>query len=95
MLKDFRHLREGGIAAAAAPSRPPFSFPIPLCLFGVRTGCRVIYKYALDQMPREQVPELYRDFIGFEKRHGSVQGIEEVRERGRRRRRRASCMSSY
>ncbi|CAN0555836.1 unnamed protein product, partial [Ectocarpus sp. 12 AP-2014] len=38
---------------------------------------RVIYKYALDQMPREQVPELYRDFIGFEKRHGSVQGIEE------------------
>lgn len=38
----------------------------------------VIYKYALDQMPREQVPELYRDFIGFEKRHGSVQGIEEV-----------------
>ena len=40
---------------------------------------RVIYKYALDQMPREQVPELYRDFIGFEKRHGSVQGIEEVR----------------
>lgn len=38
----------------------------------------MIYKYALDQMPREQVPELYRDFIGFEKRHGSVQGIEEV-----------------
>lgn len=29
-------------------------------------------------MPREQVPDLYRDFIGFEKRHGSVQGIEEV-----------------
>ncbi|CAM9184148.1 unnamed protein product [Ascophyllum nodosum] len=39
---------------------------------------RVIYKFALDQMPREQVPELYRDFIGFEKRHGSVKGIEEV-----------------
>lgn len=31
-------------------------------------------------MPREQVPELYRDFIGFEKRHGSVEGIEEVRK---------------
>lgn len=43
----------------------------------------MIYKYALDQMPREQVPELYRDFIGFEKRHGSVQGIEEVRKRTR------------
>ncbi|CAN0448101.1 unnamed protein product, partial [Discosporangium mesarthrocarpum] len=39
---------------------------------------RVIYKYALDQMPREQVPELYQDFVGFEKRHGSVKGIEEV-----------------
>eukprot|EP00752_Nemacystus_decipiens_P007357 g6579.t1 len=45
---------------------------------------RVIYKYALDQMPREQVPELYRDFIGFEKRHGSVQGIEEVIMNNRR-----------
>lgn len=33
-------------------------------------------------MPREQVPELYRDFIGFEKRHGSVEGIEEVRREG-------------
>lgn len=45
----------------------------------------MIYKYALDQMPREQVPELYRDFIGFEKRHGSVQGIEEVRRLAARR----------
>ncbi|CAN0371248.1 unnamed protein product [Hapterophycus canaliculatus] len=35
-------------------------------------------------MPREQVPELYRDFIGFEKRHGSVQGIEEVIMNNRR-----------
>eukprot|EP00953_Heterococcus_sp_UTEX-ZZ885_P016071 9059-Heterococcus_DN1.PRE.1 len=39
---------------------------------------RVIYKYALDQMPRESVPDLYREFTSFEKRHGSIEGIEEV-----------------
>ena len=51
---------------------------IPKHVLVVSRRPSVIYKFALDQMPREQVPELYRDFIGFEKRHGSVKGIEEV-----------------
>jgi crooked neck len=39
---------------------------------------RVIYKYALDKLGREQMPELYTNFIAFEKKHGNREGIEEV-----------------
>lgn len=39
---------------------------------------RVIYKYALSDMSKEQAPELYRKFISFEKKHGTVEGIEDV-----------------
>jgi len=39
---------------------------------------RAIYKYALDQLGREKMPELYQEFITFEKKHGSKDGIEEV-----------------
>ncbi|KAG5185208.1 hypothetical protein JKP88DRAFT_207999 [Tribonema minus] len=39
---------------------------------------RVIYKYALDQMPRDLVPDLYREFAGFEKRRGTPSGIEDA-----------------
>ncbi|CAM9890472.1 unnamed protein product, partial [Phaeothamnion confervicola] len=39
---------------------------------------RVIYKYALDQGTREQMPELHRAFVAFEKRHGGVGDIEEA-----------------
>ncbi|CAM9158886.1 unnamed protein product [Heterosigma akashiwo] len=39
---------------------------------------RTIYKFALDQMRREEVPELYQAFLSFEKQHGNREGIEEV-----------------
>lgn len=39
---------------------------------------RVIYKYALDNMPRDAVPELYREFVTFEKKHGDREAIEDV-----------------
>lgn len=39
---------------------------------------RAIYKYALDKLGREKMPELYQQFIAFEKKHGSKEGIEDV-----------------
>lgn len=35
-------------------------------------------RYALDKLGREQMPELYTNFIAFEKKHGNREGIEEV-----------------
>eukprot|EP00953_Heterococcus_sp_UTEX-ZZ885_P016069 9058-Heterococcus_DN1.PRE.1 len=63
---------------------PLLLLPLLLLLLQFEERCkefdraRVIYKYALDQMPRESVPDLYREFTSFEKRHGSIEGIEEV-----------------
>ena len=39
---------------------------------------RVIFKYALSQIPPEESKELQAEFIAFEKRHGSRDGIEEA-----------------
>eukprot|EP01155_Anaeramoeba_flamelloides_P046719 Anaeramoba_flamelloidesc39907_g1_i1.p1 GENE.c39907_g1_i1~~c39907_g1_i1.p1 ORF type:complete len:374 (+),score=80.80 c39907_g1_i1:2-1123(+) len=39
---------------------------------------RVLYKYALDNLPRSEANHLYRLFIGFEKKHGTKETIEEV-----------------
>jgi len=39
---------------------------------------RAIYKYALDNIPRDKAQELYKMFISFEKQHGDRQGIEDV-----------------
>lgn len=33
-------------------------------------------QYALDTMPREKIPELYADFVQFEKKHGDRAAIE-------------------
>jgi crooked neck len=45
---------------------------------GEHERCRVVYKYALDRLGREEMPELYRNFIAFEKKHGSKEGIEDA-----------------
>ena len=39
---------------------------------------RVIYKYALDRIPKAEAGELYKEFITFEKQHGSRTGIDDV-----------------
>lgn len=45
---------------------------------GEMERCRHIYKFALDKIPKEEAKELYREFIAFEKQHGSREGIEDV-----------------
>ena len=39
---------------------------------------RVIYKYALDKLNKEQHENLYKQFTLFEKRYGDRAGIEEI-----------------
>lgn len=39
---------------------------------------RAIYKFALDQLPKEEAPQLYNAFITFEKQHGDKSRIEDV-----------------
>lgn len=39
---------------------------------------RVIYKYALDHIPKQHAQELYRMFTTFEKQHGDRSAIEDV-----------------
>jgi hypothetical protein len=39
---------------------------------------RMIYKYALDHIPKAQATQLYRRFVTFEKQHGDRDGIEDV-----------------
>ena len=39
---------------------------------------RVIYKYALDHIPKGQAEDLYRKFVQFEKQYGDREGIEDV-----------------
>lgn len=39
---------------------------------------RVIYKYALDHIPKQHAQELYRMFTSFEKQHGDRSAIEDV-----------------
>ena len=39
---------------------------------------RVIYKYALDHIPKEQCQELYKQYTIHEKKYGDRQGIEDV-----------------
>ena len=45
---------------------------------GEMERCRHIYKFALEKIPKEEAKELYREFIAFEKQHGSREGIEDV-----------------
>uniref|UniRef100_A0A8C1JB10 Crooked neck-like protein 1 n=1 Tax=Cyprinus carpio TaxID=7962 RepID=A0A8C1JB10_CYPCA len=39
---------------------------------------RVIYKYALDRIPKQQAQELFKNYTVFEKRFGDRRGIEDV-----------------
>eukprot|EP01041_Mallomonas_annulata_P006973 gene6973-14171_t len=39
---------------------------------------RVIFKFALSQLSQDSAPELYQEFLSFEKRHGTRGGIEEA-----------------
>lgn len=39
---------------------------------------RVIYKYALDKLPKGQAENLYNVYTQFEKQHGGKEGIEDV-----------------
>jgi crooked neck len=39
---------------------------------------RVIYKYALENLPKSEAQELYKTYISFEKQHGDREGIEDV-----------------
>lgn len=45
---------------------------------------RAIYKYALDNVPKKQAEELYKEYMHFEKKHGNKQEIEDVILRKRR-----------
>lgn len=38
----------------------------------------MIYKYALDHIPKAEAQELYKRFIAFEKQSGSREAIEDV-----------------
>ena len=39
---------------------------------------RAIYKFALDNLPKEQAEVVYKEFMRFEKMHGDREGIENV-----------------
>lgn len=39
---------------------------------------RVIYKYALDRIPKQQAQELFKNYTMFEKKFGDRRGIEDV-----------------
>lgn len=39
---------------------------------------RVIYKYALDKIPKNQAQELFKNYTMFEKKFGDRRGIEDV-----------------
>lgn len=39
---------------------------------------RVIYKYALDRIPKHQAQELFKNYTMFEKKFGDRRGIEDV-----------------
>jgi len=45
---------------------------------------RVIYKYALDHLPKGQTDNLYKEYAAFEKQYGDREGIESVVEAKRR-----------
>lgn len=38
----------------------------------------VIYKYALDRLPKDKTEKLFQEFSNYEKKHGSREGIESV-----------------
>lgn len=38
----------------------------------------MIYKYALDRIPKQQAQELFKNYTVFEKRFGDRRGIEDV-----------------
>ena len=44
-------------------------------LFG-RRRARAIYAYAAQSLGREAAPELHKQYLAFEKKHGSVSSIE-------------------
>lgn len=39
---------------------------------------RIVYKYALDRIPKQQAQELFKNYTVFEKRFGDRRGIEDV-----------------
>jgi len=39
---------------------------------------RVIYKYALDHLPKDKTKNLYKEYTQFEKQFGQKDGIEDV-----------------
>lgn len=39
---------------------------------------RVIYKYALDRIPKQQAQELFKNYTIFEKKYGDRRGIEDI-----------------
>lgn len=49
---------------------------VPLLLQFERV--RVIYKYALDRIPKHQAQELFKFYTMFEKKFGDRRGIEDV-----------------
>lgn len=40
--------------------------------------CRVIYKYAIDSLPKEKQEEIFKNFSQFEKRFGSRASVEDI-----------------
>lgn len=51
----------------------PFPFLLPQF-----ERVRVIYKYALDRIPKQQAQELFKFYTMFEKKFGDRRGIEDV-----------------
>lgn len=54
-----------------------FLLTCSLCVFQFER-VRVIYKYALDRIPKQQAQELFKNYTVFEKRFGDRRGIEDV-----------------
>jgi len=50
-----------------------------VCLFAQQFDrVRVIYKYALDLIPKQNAQELFKYYTTFEKKYGDRRGIEDV-----------------
>ena len=68
------HPNPGPLCCVASQRRPAFAFP----LWWQAERARVLYKYALQTLPKSQAAEVYKKYVQFEKQHADRKGIEEV-----------------
>ena len=49
-----------------------------MCALMQHERARIIYKYALDHLPKARAQEMYQMYTQFEKQFGNREGIEDV-----------------